>query len=152
VLSVQGFSESAPGDIHTDFPSDGEPFTDLYDYEDDSDLEDEDDTDDVLAADRKMIRRNTVPTQGMFAFAGLSRDLSSDCSRRGESDRACEIHRRRVPRKDPAGAEWPHHTRQGHGVSHVSRACVSGKQNLIMVQMALPDLLSVHWRHCCAPE
>jgi hypothetical protein len=64
VLSVEGFSESTPGDIQASFPQDGEPFTEAYDYESDSDLEDEADTDAVLAADRRMIRRNTVPTEG----------------------------------------------------------------------------------------
>lgn len=63
MLNVQGFVESTPGDISTAFPADGDPFTDTYDYASDSDLDDEDDSAADLAADRTLLRRNTVPTQ-----------------------------------------------------------------------------------------
>jgi hypothetical protein len=63
VLNISGFSESTTGDIKTGFPSDGEPFTDGYDYTSDSDLDSDEDSDAVLAADRNLLRRNTAPTQ-----------------------------------------------------------------------------------------
>jgi hypothetical protein len=69
LLSVEGFSESTTGDIQTDFPASSDPFTDMYDYASDSDLDDEEDDDAVLAADRRLLRRNTVPTQSVFALA-----------------------------------------------------------------------------------
>lgn len=59
----EGFSDSAAGDIHTDFPADGEPFTDGYDYASDSDLEDgADASESVLAADRRLIGTSSPPT------------------------------------------------------------------------------------------
>jgi hypothetical protein len=125
VLSVQGFAESTTGDIQTEFPVDGEPYTELYDYEDDSDLEDDDDdTDDVLAADRKMIRRSTVPTQGTPAPAPNRVERVSTGSRRGESNRASESFRRPGQREDPPGADGPDHSRERHGVPDVSARLV----------------------------
>jgi hypothetical protein len=50
----------------------------VYDYESDSDLDEDDDTDAVLAADRRMIRRNTVPTEGEPLLSLLSNLVDTD--------------------------------------------------------------------------
>jgi hypothetical protein len=66
VLSVEGFADSITGDIGTEFPADGTPYTDAYDYESDSDLEDGDGADDAagLAADRALLGTTSPRTEG----------------------------------------------------------------------------------------